>query len=249
MKRLTLPSLALLPLLLAAAPIAPPPSYLACLAQARQTPETAIASATAWRLAGGGVPARHCLGLAYLGAGKFAQAALAFEQAAMVAATENSKLTGDLWGQAGNAQLLAGDAQAALTDLDAALKASVAAPGVRLGELRIDRARALVELGKLADARADLDTAVKLAPSDPVGWLLRATLARREGRYADAEVSLATALKLAPTDPAALLEAGNLAGMQGDIDSARTRWQAAVATAPKSEAGQAAAKALAANPG
>ena len=235
----------LLPLLLAAAPVGAA-TYEQCLTEARAAPEKAIATATAWRLAGGGVPARHCLGIAYVAAGKFGQGALAFEQAARAADAANTTASGELWGQAGNAALLGGDAEKALDYFNAALAAS-AGDGRRQGEVLIDRARAAVELGKLVEAKDDLDKAVKLAPTTPDGWLLRATLARKDGRYDDAQRDVDAALKLVPADPDALLEAGNIAGLLGDTDTAKARWEAAVKADPKSEAGKAAAKALAAN--
>lgn len=236
----------LLPLLFAvAAPVAAAP-YEQCLAEAKSAPEKAIATATAWRLADGGVPSRHCLGIAYVAAGKFAQGALAFEQAARAAEAAKTSASGELWGQAGNAALLGGDAEKALEYFSTALAAS-AGDSRRQGEVLIDRARASVELGKMVEAKDDLDKAIKLAPTTPDGWLLRAVLARKDGRYDDAQRDVDAALKLVPADPDALLEAGNIAGLLGDTDTAKARWEAAVKADPKSDAGKAAAKALAAN--
>jgi tetratricopeptide (TPR) repeat protein len=221
-------------------------TYESCLAEAKSAPDKAVATATAWRLAGGGVAARHCLGVAYVAGGKFALGALAFEQAARAAEAAKTTASGDLWGQAGNAALLGGDAEKATEYFNAALAAS-AGDARRQGEVLIDRARAAVDLGKLVEAKDDLDKAVKLAPTAPDGWLLRATLARKDGRYDDAQRDVDRALQLVPADPAALLEAGNIAGLLGDTDTAKARWEAAVKADPKSDAGKAAAKALAAN--
>ncbi len=220
-------------------------TYEQCLAEAKAAPAKAIETATAWRLAGGGIPARHCLGIAYVAVGKYAQGALAFEQGAQAAEQAKSPIAGDLWSQAGNAAMLGGDPEKALEYLNAALAAG--GNGPRLGEVLIDRARASADLGKLAEAKDDLDKAVKLVPADPDGWLLRATLARKDGRFGDAQRDIDAALKLAPSDADILLEAGNLAGIQGDTDTAKARWEAAVKAEPASDAGKAAAKALAAN--
>ena len=236
----------LFPLLIAVAAPATAASYETCLAEAKAAPAKAIVTATAWRLAGGGAPARHCLGVAYVAAGKYAEGALAFEQAARAAEAAKTTASGELWGQAGNAALLGGDADKAIEYFNAALAAS-AGDGQRQGEALIDRARAAVELGKTVDAKDDLDKAVKLAPTVPDGWLLRATLARKDGRFDDAQRDVDAALKLTPAEPATLLEAGNIAGLLGDTDTAKARWEAAVKADPKSDAGKAAAKALAAN--
>ncbi len=235
----------LLSVVLAAAP-ATAATYEHCLAEVKSAPETAIATATAWRLAGGGVPARHCLGIAYVAAGKFAQAALAFEQAARAAEVAKTTASGELWGQAGNAALLGGDSDKALEYFNAALAAS-AGDDRRQGEVLIDRARAFVELGKTTEAKDDLDTAIKLSPAASDGWLLRAVLARKGGRFDEAQHDVDAALKLMPDDPDALLEAGNIAGLLGDTATAKARWEAAVKADPKSDSGKAAAQALAAN--
>ena len=47
------------------------------------------------------------------------------------------------------------------------------------GAVQINRSRALVALGRLSEASGALQEAHRLAPDDPEGWLLSATLARR----------------------------------------------------------------------
>ena len=221
--------------------------YQACIALTRSAPDKAIETANAWQLERGGAPARHCLAMAYLAQGKPAAAAVALEQAARVAETQKSPAAPDLWGQAGNAALLAGDAAKAHGYFSTAIVGATA-DGPKRGELLIDRARASVELNKPTDARADLDRAVKLLPELPTPWLLRATLARRAGDLKLAASDIAQAAKLAPDDPDVRVEQGNIVALQGDLAAARSHWQAAVKAAPNSPAGQAAAKALADNP-
>src|SRR3546814_6041169 len=62
----------------------------------------------------------------------------------------------DLWGQAGNAWLVAGEAEKARAAFNTALAHGGGSDDWK-GELYIDRARALVELGQPDAARADLD--------------------------------------------------------------------------------------------
>lgn len=221
--------------------------YRACIEQVERNPAQAILDANAWRGQGGGLPARHCLAMAYVARKEFAPAATALEQAAKAAEGERDPSAADLWGQAGNAALLGGDHAKAHAYLSSAIVGAGSDP-VRRAQLLIDRARAGVELGRSKEARADLDEAVKLAPADPVARLLRATLARRMNDLPAAAADIAEARRLAPGDADVALEAGNVAGLQGDVAAARARWAEAVKAAPGSPAGQAAAKALANNP-
>lgn len=238
----------LLPLLAATAATAQTSEaqrYHDCLALVRQKPADGETAANAWRLAGGGARARQCLGLAYVAEGRYPAAATAFENGARLAETAHEPVAADLWAQAGNAALLAGDNASADAWLGAALVAT-REPGKR-GAILVDRAHAAVALGKPARARGDLDEAVKLTPDDPDAWLLSATLARRDKQLKRAETDIAEAAKRAPNDPDVLLEQGNIAGLAGRADEAKARWRAAVKADPKSEAGISAAKALAAN--
>src|SRR3546814_6803932 len=109
-----------------------------------------------------------------------APAALTFEQAARAAEAAQDARATDLWGQAGNAWLAAGDAVKARTALDTALTRGGGSNAWK-GELYIDRARADVELGDIVGARTDLDKALALVPDDPMGWLLRSE-ERRVGK-------------------------------------------------------------------
>jgi tetratricopeptide (TPR) repeat protein len=166
----------------------------------KSAPEKAIDAANAWRLAGGGLSARHCLGLAYAAAERWAPAATAFEQAAAEAETARDARRADFWAQAGNAWLAAGDPAKAKRALDSSLVAASASDELR-GEVHLDRARAAVALGDAAGARADIDQALKLVPADPYGWLLSSALALKEEKIARAQADIAKASQLAPNDP------------------------------------------------
>lgn len=229
---------------LQAAPAVPTPQ--SCAALARSAPERAIEAAGVWRLQGGGLPARHCLGLAYTALERWAAAADAFGQAASEAETAKDARRGDYWVQAGNAWLAAGDAVKARSAFDSALVAGISSPELR-GEVHLDRARAQVALGAPAAARTDIDLALKLVPGDPFAWVLSSALAIKQDDVARARADIAKATELAPDDPEVLLQAGNVAGVGGDVAEARTLFSKAAKAAPGSPAGQAAAAALAAN--
>ena len=237
----------LLAFLAAAAPPVPTADqakFDACAEMAATDPVRALDQAGAWRVAGGGVLARHCEGLAYVAQKRWLPAATAFEAAARDADNRADGRSANLWVQAGNAALAGKDAARARTAFDAAIVRGQAA-GADLGEIHLDRARARFALDDKKGAREDLDTALKLVPADPLAWLLSATLARKSGDLDRATTDIEEAARRSPDDAGVALEAGNIALLSGHEDAARTAWQAAAKNAPESAAGKAAAEALA----
>lgn len=218
--------------------------FEACAVMAERDPARAVEEAGAWRMTGGGVLARQCEGLAFSAQKRWLPAATAFEAAAREADNKSDGRATNLWMQAGNAAMIAGDAARARTAFDAALVRGQAT-GPELGEIHLDRARARFALKDKAGARADLDAALKLTPADPLAWLLSATLARQSGDLDRARTDIAEAVTRAPDDAQVQLETGNIAIMSGVEDVARTAWQATVKIAPESPAGKSAADALA----
>jgi tetratricopeptide (TPR) repeat protein len=245
MKRVVL--LALLavaaPSLALAAPMAGDKSrYESCLAMARATPQRGIESAQAWRIEGGGVPARHCLAIAQFGLRDYAEALKNFEAAALASAAAQDGQAVSLWAQGADAALIAAKPDLALRFLDEALKGDLSPKAA--AALRVTRAETLVDLKRLGDAAADLETATTLDPGVRFGWLLKATLARRTGDLKAAEASILKAAEIDPGSAEVQLEAGNIASAQGNATLARAAWQAAADADPESVAGRAAAKAL-----
>ena len=215
----------------------------ACAVLAEQDPPAALAQASTWRLAGGGVLARHCEGLAYIAQSRWLPAATAFAAAARAAEAASDRRASNFWVQSGNAALAGKDAAAARAAFDAAIARGQIA-GAELGEVYLDRARARFALGDRPGTRADLDQALKLAPADPLAWLLSATLARQSNDLARAQVDIEQAASRSPDDAQVALEAGNIALLSGSEAAARTAWEAAVRNAPASDAGKSAAAAL-----
>ncbi|NIJ07478.1 tetratricopeptide (TPR) repeat protein [Sphingomonas vulcanisoli] len=220
--------------------------FAACTQLIKSDPSRAITEAQEWARTAADVPSRQCLGLALAAAQRFTDATQAFEQAAGSAEEGNDGRAAQLWGLAGNAALAADDANRAHTDLDRAL-ASNRLTATQKGETWIDRGRADVALGDLAQARLATDAGLKLVPDDGFAWLLSATLARRAQDLDRAEKDIGEAMRIAPEDPEVALEAGNIAAARGAIGAARVAWQHAVDVAPQDPAGKAAAQALAAN--
>lgn len=222
---------------------ATPASDASCITEVHNDPARAVQLANAWHLKGGGALARQCLALAYAAQERWASAAVAFEQAAREAETTEPAATANLWIQAGNARLAAGEFGPARVALDAAL-ASGQLSDFAKGEARLDRARANVGLNDLATARTDLDEALKLVPQDPLAWLLSATLARRTGDLTRAQADIDKAAELSADDANVALEAGNIALAAGATGAARIAFQGAITAQPDSDAARLAKAAL-----
>ena len=214
-----------------------------CVTLISSDADAAIAFAGRWRVDGGNVLARQCLGMAYAAQEKWASAMTAFEQAGNASETAKDGRAAGIWVQAGNAALAAEDAVRARGYFDAALILGTLT-GADAGLTHLDRARALVAVGDPIRARADLDMAVKLVPEDPLAWLLSATLARRAGDLGRAQMDIGEAVKRAADDPSVALEAGNIAALLGHDAAAQTAWEAAARLAPESPQGKAAQRAL-----
>lgn len=213
------------------APINDEARFNACMDIATDDPATGIVAANEWLMSAGGYFARHCLGYAYAKDGRWTAAADSFVAAALDAEQAHDARAANLWTQAGNAALASGDATRALGHFDAALAQGVS-HGLLLGELHLDRARALVIAGKPDDAEAAFAEAHRLVPEDPLAWLLSATLARRQGKLDRAQADIDIAARLAPRDPEVALEAGNIAATAGHYDVARRNWTQAIDIRP-----------------
>lgn len=216
----------------------------ACQAAIARSPEAALAEANRWRAAGGGLHARQCIGLAYVQLEQWTLAATTFEQAAQEAQRANDARTADFWVQSGNAWLAGGDSDRAIGAFDAALGSEHLSPELR-GEVRLDRARALVAQNNLPAAREDLDRALDLVQADPMAWYLSAALARRQGDLARARTDIARARQLARDNPDILLLAGTIAGQAGDMAEAERIYRQVAQSAPNTDAGRAAQQSLA----
>lgn len=228
-----------------AAPPQPAPvsTSVACTALVKSDPAAAEATAAKWRAAGGGIPARACLGMAQFAQDKAALAATTFEQAARDAQIADNREATILWMQAGNAALAADEPSRARVSFDRVLEMTGLSDEMR-GEVFLDRARANAGANDLAAARVDLEQATKLVPRDPLGWLLSANLARKRNDMPAAFAAIREAARLAPGDASVAYEAGNIAAATGQMDDARAAWTRAAKADPESDAGQAAALAL-----
>lgn len=216
-----------------------------CLATARSSPAKARALAEEWvsRTTGAQRAAgRHCLGVAAGNEGDWETATGAF----LAARDEVSepRFRARMASLAGSAALADGDAQAALSALDAGTP-DAAGDAELTGAIALDRATALVALGREAEAAAALAEARAAVPQDPQAWLLSATLSRRTGDLAAAQAHIEQAAAIDPRDPAIGLEAGVIAALGGRDEAARKSFESVVAAAPDTPQGAAARQYLA----
>ena len=218
----------------------PPLDPLAeCLSRGRADADAGLAYARDWLARAASAEARaqpnQCLGLILSGQGDFAGAQNAFAAAVEAIPTTETAGAVPLMAMAGNAALAAGDGPAAIEWFDRALAVKSYADHAARGAILADRARALVGLGRTAEADSALTLARGEAPGDAGVFLLSATLARREKQLAAAQGFIETAAALGPRDPAIGLEAGVIAVLAGHDSAARKSWNSVVAAAPDSE--------------
>ncbi|MCL9982252.1 MAG: tetratricopeptide repeat protein [Erythrobacter sp.] len=185
------------------------------------------------------VLANHCLGTAASELGLWDDARSAFLAARAETPEDETRARARFGMMAGNAAIASGDAAGALGLLNEAegeARTSASAPLQALAAM--DRARALVALGRGDEALSALGTATTLAPQASEGWLLKATLLRRLERLEDAQTAIEQAATLAPTNPEIGLEAGVIAVLGGREDAARQSWQSVIDLQPESLAAQ-----------
>ena len=181
------------------------------------------------------VLANHCLGTAASELGLWEDARTAFIAAREETPIDETRARARFAALAGNAALASGDAEGAIKWLipaEADARAADAAPLAALAAM--DRARALVMLGRGEEALGALEAATTLAPERSEGWLLKATLLRRLDRLDQAQNAIERAVLLAPGDAQIGLEAGVIAVLGGRNAAARASWQSVLVLAPGS---------------
>jgi len=208
--------------------------YALCMVEARANPAAGWDRATRWQGLGGGEAARHCQAVALIGLGQPAEAARRLESLGQEVRGEPG-FRAELFGQAGQAYLLAGNATQAEAVLTAALKLDPEDP-----ELRLDRGQARAQRGDFTGAVEDLTVVLRKDPKKVDALVFRASALRQMGARDRASADLVAALSLSPNHPEALLESGMLNRLNGNIAAARRDWLSVIQRAPGSPAAQAA---------
>jgi tetratricopeptide (TPR) repeat protein len=201
--------------------------YEACMTLLERDPGGALDSAVAWERQGGGDAARHCKALALIRTGEVEDGALELERVAEAMPQAKAALAAELFAQAGQAWIKAGNPQRALYAQNQGLKLNPSDV-----ELLVDRALTFGVSGMYFEALDDLNAAVDLAPDNPDVYAMRAAAYRQLESPDLAEENVAQALKLSPSHPAALLERGYLRRDKGDLAGARTDWLTVIQVLP-----------------
>ena len=207
--------------------------YAACMALAQKNPQQAASDAKAWADKGGGEPAQHCAAIAYLGLGLYSEAAQRLETLAERSTAQGGALRGEMFAQAGQAWLIAGKPDKALTVQTRALE-------LRPNdvEVLIDRSITLATAGQLWDAVDDLNRALEVAPDRADALVFRASAYRSLDSLDLAEADIARANRLWPDSPEVLLERGSIRKHRGNAAGARADWLQVLTLAPNSPAGE-----------
>ena len=186
--------------------------------------------------------AQACRAVEASKAGRFADAAAAFESTADLTPADDPAHDRAL-AAAGNMWIAAGQPGKAALALDKAL----AGKGLLAddhGLALLDRARAAEAQGDLKMARAKVGEAAKSIAEDPYLWFFSAALALREEDIPTAKSSINRALAMVPDSPEVLFEAGHVFEAAGEDAKAREYWTRAVAADPNGPSGKAAKQAL-----
>jgi tetratricopeptide (TPR) repeat protein len=185
--------------------------YSECMALARKEPLKALPIAEKWKAEGGGLGARHCVALAMFEGGKPAQAATQFEAIARDMGQDRPGLRAELWAQAGQAWMEAGQAENAAAAQSQALELKS-----QDADLWIDRGLSYAAMRAWPRAISDFDHALTLRPNNVEILVLRAAAWRNAGDPAKALADADRALKVAPDHSEALLERAFAFQARGD---------------------------------
>ncbi|MCG8505966.1 MAG: hypothetical protein MI755_15280 [Sphingomonadales bacterium] len=227
--------------------------YAACIRLAGATPEATLDQALAWRDRGASAAASHCVAIIYIALDRHREAAEALEAIAeevrrgrglpdedAPAPEERPPLIADLYGQAGNAWLMAGDPAKAENAFTQAVTEVPERLGDGMVEFLIDRARARGQAGAYRDALKDLDRAQLMAPERADIFIYRAAAFRGLDDLPAAAADVENALRLSPDQVDALLERANVRHLTEDYDGAREDWLKILELQPGSGAADAA---------
>lgn len=204
----------------------------ACAARADADPAGALVRAQADLTGTSGIDrviARHCLALALAAQEQWPDAAQAFAKARADLPRGNEAYGARLALAEAAAQQASGNAAQALAVLN-----GIAAPTEPriAAAVAVDRARALVTLGRDDEAAQALGAARAADPDNDEAWLLSATLSRRQGQLDAAQQQIERAVILRPAGPDIALEAGVIAALAGRDDAALKSWRSVIETAP-----------------
>jgi tetratricopeptide (TPR) repeat protein len=213
--------------------------YDTCLGLASSNPAAALGVADKWMEEKGGAPAQHCAAVALAGLKRYPEAAAKLD--ALGRAPGMGNLRPQLFDQAGNAWILAGQIDKAIASFEGALALSSNDP-----DLYGDLARAQAMQSDWTNVEADLTAALALNARRPDLLVLRASARHALHQITGARADIQAALALSPRNPEGLVERGAIERDTGDFTHARADFQAALTFKPGAETEDAARRNLAA---
>jgi tetratricopeptide (TPR) repeat protein len=202
--------------------------YTECMTLARREPLRALPAAEKWMAEGGGLGARHCVAIAMFESGRHVQAATQLEAIARDMGSERPGLRAELYAQAGQAWMEAGQAENASAAQSKALGLKGDDP-----DLWIDRGLSYAAMGAWPRAISDFDRALTLRPRDVDTIVLRAASWRNAGDPTRALSDAQFALRIAPDHSEALLERGFAHLALGDKKGAEADFTKVLALVPQ----------------
>ncbi len=201
--------------------------YTECMSLARREPLRALPLAESWMGKGGGLGARHCIAIATFESGRHAQAANQLEAIAHDMGQERPGLRAELWAQAGQAWIAAGQADKAAAAQSQALDLKTDD-----ADLWVDRGLSYATLREWPRAVSDFDRALALRANDVEILVLRCAAWRYAGNLPRSLADAQLALKVAPDNTSALLERGFTYLAGGDLVQARGDFNKVVSLVP-----------------
>ncbi len=213
--------------------------YDRCLGLLSADPRGAYAFADAWEATGGGDGATHCRALAEITMGAPEKGADMMEKLANGSQAQ-AAARASIYGQAGQAWLMAGEPGRALGAATLALSLTPDDPG-----LLIDRSIASASLERYDDAVDDLTRALDLDPRRADALVFRGAAWRHLNQMGLAQDDIDRAFAVDPENADMLLERGILRQRRGDREGARRDWEHAIALAPNNATGDLAQQNLA----
>ncbi len=213
--------------------------YEHCLSMLSTDPSGARDFADAWVATGGGDGAMHCLALSNVALGDPDTGA---DQMDKLAGSTKAPAAAraSIYGQAGQAWLIAGEPDRALASITLALSMTPDDP-----DLLIDRSVAEGTMDRYTEAVDDLTKALDVDARRPDALVLRAAAWRHLDQLELAQDDVDRAFAMDPENADALLERGILRQRRGDRTGARHDWELAAQLSPDSATGDLAQQNLA----
>ncbi|MBT3915315.1 MAG: hypothetical protein HN731_15655 [Rhodospirillaceae bacterium] len=203
--------------------------YARCMELAKSKPQKGFDAAIAWIGLGGGDAAKHCLAVSLLELKQYKEAATRLETLAQEIRAPKA-FRASLFGQAGQAWLMADNPSHAMEILTAAIKLDP-----KNLNFYIDRAQIAAAQKNYKSALKDLDIVLEEEPGYVDALVFRASAKRQLNQRDSAAVDIGHALAKNEDHLEGLLERGMLRRLLNDISGARSDWLKIINLAPDSE--------------